>query len=98
MTKILHELYHGRLPRGDRSVNGPQLDVTREKILSERRYFASIMSGEDFERFKALEALHRECHDRRYRDTYTNAFKLGVMLMCAVFMNDDINDKQEANR
>jgi len=89
MTKILHDLYHGRLPRGDRSVNTPHIDATREKILSERRYFASIMSPKDFERFKALEALHREGHDQRYRDTYTNAFKLGVMLMCAVFMNED---------
>ena len=89
MTKILHDLYHGRFPRGDRSGNTPQIDATREKILNERRYFASVMSDENFERFKALEALHRECHDRRYRNAYTNAFKLGVMLMCALFMNDD---------
>jgi len=89
MKKMLQDLYHGRFPRGDRSVNNPHIDANREKILSERRYFESIMSAEDFERFKALEALHRECHDQRYRDTYTNAFRLGVMLMCAIFMDED---------
>jgi len=92
MNKILHELYLGRFPRGDRSVNTPQLDATREKILCERKYFASIMSAEDFKRFKALEALHRDCHAQRYKNAYTNAFKLGIMLMCAVFMNDDGRD------
>ena len=93
MKKILHDLYHGRIPGWDSAISTTKNDETREKMLSERQYFASIMSAEDFERFKALEALHRECHERRYRNTYTNAFRLGVMLMCAVFMNDEGADK-----
>ena len=130
MKKILHDLYHGRIPGWDSVASTTKNEETRQKMLSERRYFASyrfqfksylpiaakrgkalaprfpqplcqiglnlesvsIMSAEDFERFKALEALHYECHTRRYRNTYTNAFKLGVMLMCAVFMNDDEED------
>ena len=99
MKKILHDLYHGRIPGWDSVASTTKNDETRQKMLSERRYFASLLSPKDFERFKALEALHSECHARRYRNTYTNAFKLGVMLMCAVFMNDDeeIHDK-EADR
>jgi len=90
MKKILHDLYLGRIPGWDSYIQmNSETDETREKIRSERRYFASIMSAKDFERFEALEALHGEGHARRYKNTYTNAFKLGVMLMCAVFMNDD---------
>jgi len=89
MKKILHDLHHGRIPGWDSISSITETDEFREKTLSERRYFASIMSAEDFERFKAWEALHREGHARRYRNIYTEAFKLGVMLMCAVFMNDD---------
>ena len=93
MKKILHDLYHGRIPGWDSSTSmNAETDATSEKIRSERRYFASIMSVKDFERFKSLEALHGEGHARRYRNTYENAFRLGVMLMCAVFMNDDGED------
>ena len=92
MKKILHDLYHGRIPGWDsRICMNSETDEIREKIRSERRYFASILSAEDFERFKDWEALHREGHARRYMNTYTEAFKLGVMLMCAVFMNDEEN-------
>jgi len=94
MKKILHELYHGRIPGWDSVASTTKKDEIRQKMLDERRYFASIMSPKDFERFKELEALHRECHAWRYRNTYTNAFKLGVMLMCAVFMNNDEGDER----
>jgi len=60
MKKILHDLYHGRIPGWDSRISITETDEIREKTLSERRYFASIMSAEDFERFKAWEALHRE--------------------------------------
>ena len=91
MKKILHDLYHGRVPGWDsriHSVNDSKSDEIREKILAERRHIVSVLSPKNLERFKALEALHSEAHTRMYRNTYTNAFKLGVMLMCAVFMND----------
>ena len=95
MKKILHDLYHGRIPGWDSSISMNSFtDETRKKTLSERQYFASILSAEDFERFKSLEATHNESHTRRYRNTYTSAFKLGVMLMCAVFMNDDEENRK----
>jgi len=89
MKKIIHDLYRGRLPGWDNSRSNTESDETREKIVSARRQLVSLMSDEALERFKALEALHNETHARRYRNTYMKAFKLGVMLMCAVFMNED---------
>jgi len=89
MKKILHDLYHGRMPGWDSTISTTETYEFREKTLSERQYFASIMSAEDFERFKAWEAMHREGHTRRYKNTYMKAFKLGVVLMCAIFMNDE---------
>ena len=56
-----------------------ETDETREKIRSERRYFATIMSVHDFERFKNLESLHGEGHNTRYRNMFVRAFSLGVM-------------------
>jgi len=91
MKKILHDLYHGRIPGWDsriHSVNDAKSDEFREKTLAERRYLASVLSPKDFERFKTFESLHSKAHARRYHNIYINAFKLGVMLMCAVFMDD----------
>jgi len=90
MYKILHDLYHGNIPGWDSQF--PMKSETTEakqKIRSEQQYFMSILSDEDVERFKALDALHKEGHTRRYRNTYVNAFKLGVLLMCAVFADGE---------
>ena len=57
-----------------------ETDEVRAKVRSERRYFASIMSAEDFERFKRLEALHAEGHKIRYNNMSIRAFNLGVTL------------------
>ena len=57
-----------------------ETDEVRQKIRSERRYFSSIMSAEDFERFKALEILHGEGHKIRYTNMFIRAFNLGVTL------------------
>ena len=89
MKKIIHDLYRGRLPGWDNSRSNTESDETREKIVSARKHLISILPADALERFKTLEALHNETHARRYRNTYMKAFRLGVMLMCAVFMNDD---------
>jgi len=94
MKKILRDLRNGCIPGWDSHLclysETPELN---KEIMKKRQYFASNLSVEDFERFEALEALHKESHAVRYRKTYANAFKLGVMLMCAVFMDGD--DGQE---
>ena len=93
MNKLLQALYHGRIPGWDSQVHTTETDENREKTLSERKYFTSKMSDKDLERYKKLEALYAECHARRYENVYTNAFKLGVMLMCAVFADGDVKGR-----
>jgi len=90
MKKILQELYHGKVFGQER--NTYETDEAKEKIRSERRYFKFVLSEKDFARFEALEALHKEHSIRKREEIYANAFRLGVMLMCAVFMNDGEED------
>ena len=95
MKKLLRELYHGRIPGWDSQIHSkpqPQLDEITKKIQRERKHFKNIMSERNFEKFKALEELHAQSHAIRYENAYTNAFRLGAMLMCAVFMNGDGDD------
>ena len=89
MNKLLQALYHGRIPGWDSQIHSAKTDEHHERILNERKYYTSKMSHAELERYKKLEALYAECHARRYENVYINAFKLGVMLMCAVFTDDD---------
>jgi len=89
MKKLLHKLYNGRIPGWDSQVHTTEIDENREKIQAERRYLMSIIPPKAHASFKRLETLYAESHARRYENVYTNAFKLGVMLMCAVFMDGD---------
>ena len=83
MRKLLHELYHGRIPGWDSQVH---TTPDSENIRQARSRLVSVLSPEELEKFKALEALHAQSHAWRYEYTYTQAFRLGVLLMCAVFM------------
>lgn len=85
MNKLLQGFYHGRIP----IVSTTQSEEIRKKIRSERRYFLSRLSAKDRERYKNLEALHTESHARRYENTYAEAFKLGAMLMLAIFAESE---------
>ena len=85
MNKLFQDLCHGRIPGWDSHVHFHQPEEILEKIQNERKYFEWILSPNDFKKFKNLEKLHSKIHAQGYEDTYANAFKLGVMLMCAVF-------------
>ena len=89
MNKLLQALYHGRIPGWDSQVHTTEIEELRKKILHERKCFTGDLSPKNLERYKKLEALYAESHARRYENVYTNAFRLGVMLMCAVFANGD---------
>jgi len=96
MKNILHSLCHGRVPGWHKNSSGVAKTKTlTRKIENERLYFASIMSDEDFKRFKKLEHLHAERHSIKYMDTYINAFKMGAMFMFAVFVGEDEHDFEE---
>ena len=79
MNSILQDIYYGLLNAFNHRAE-PETHDIRQKIRSERRYFASILSPEDFERFKNLEALHGESHTIRYTNTFIRAFNIGVMM------------------
>ena len=91
MNKLLQALYHGRIPGWDSQIHTTEIEELRKKILHERKCFTSDLSPKNLVRYEKLEALHAESHARRYENVYINAFRLGVMLMCAVFSNGDDN-------
>ena len=85
MRNILNDFYNHIIAKLS-YLDEAETDEAREKIRGERRYFASIMSAEDFERFKDLEALHGEGHKIRYSNMFIRAFNLGVTL--TAILND----------
>ena len=90
MKNLLNELYRGRIPGWhSRFHSDDETEALREKIESEKQYFAFALSDENYKRFKEYGLLHKQRHDRIYKNIYTNAFKFGVMLMCAVFMGEE---------
>jgi len=90
MKNILYKLFHGQTPKWDSNNSAAaKAEAIKKRIASERHYFSTIMSDENFTRFKKLERLHRDRHSIQYMDTYINAFRLGAMIMCAVFMGED---------
>lgn len=96
MKNILHSLCHGRVPGWHKSSSADaKSKILTQKIESERAYFASVLSAEDFKKFRKLEKLHKKYNSIKYIDTYINAFKMGAMLMCAVFGGENENDYEE---
>jgi len=90
MENILHSLCNGHLPGWHRHRSGiEKTKALTQKIEKEQQYFASILSDDDFKRFKKLDHLHGKRNAIKYMDTYINAFKMGAMLMCAVFMGEE---------
>jgi len=89
MNKLLQALYHGRIPGWDSQIHTTEIEELRKKILHERKCFTGDLSPKNLARYEKLEALHAESHAKRYENVYINAFRLGVMLMCAVFTDDN---------
>jgi len=89
MNKVLQDLYRGRIPGWDSQIHSTGTEEIRKKTLVERKRLMSLMSPKAVESFKRFEALHYEYHAQRYENVYTNTFKMGVLLMCAVFMSGE---------
>ena len=90
MKNILHELYFGRVSRWERRVNRTAEELAVEnKIQTEKKHFSQIVSAEDYKRLNELEKLYGQFRDFEDMRTFNYAFRLGVLIMCAVFMGDD---------
>jgi hypothetical protein len=90
MRKILNDLYHGRYNAWEHRPS--RTDETRainQKIEDEKRYFSQKMSLDDFQRLQALENLYTEANNFEQVNAFTYGFKLGTMLMCDVFMDEN---------
>ncbi len=60
----------------------------RYKIDDERSYFTDQMSPDDKKRYDKYESLRSKTNDFVEEDAFSYGFKLGVKLMCAVFMDE----------
>ena len=89
MKKIFYDLYHGNFNAWERRpVRTAEIKAVDCKIESEKRYFVQKMSLDDCQRFEALENLYSQSSDFEQIDAFSYGFKLGTMLMCAVFMDE----------
>lgn len=66
-----------------------------EKIGSEREYFKGKLSSEDKERFEKWDELVLESSCMNGYANFSYGFKLGAMLMCEVFTEEDGSDMQD---
>lgn len=86
MTNILREFFRGRIPGWEpRASRNAEESSINHKIEAEKKYFSETMSAEDFKRLEKLEDMYIAAHFFSSERTYSHAFMLGVMLMCAVF-------------
>ena len=90
MKNILHELYFGRVSRWERRVNRTAEEMAVEnKIQAEKKHFSQVFSDENYKRLNELEKLYGQFRDFEDMRTFNYAFRLGAMLMCAVFSEED---------
>ena len=90
MTKILQDLYCGRISGWNRNIRmTPEKMAVNNKIQAEKQHLSTILSSDDFTHLDNLESLFCESHGLDDMDTYIHAFKLGALFMCAVFMDNE---------
>ena len=89
MNKILLDLYWGRVSATERKTTFTDEEVAIYKeIEEERQYFSFSMSAADYERLEAYENRLDKVREISDISTFNYAFRLGVMLMHAVFMGE----------
>ena len=85
MRNILYDLYSSW---EHHPVQNSEYDEINYKIITEMEYFKNNMKSDDSLRLEALECLFTQAGEYEQADVFVAGFKLGVMIMCAVF-NDD---------
>lgn len=84
---IIDSLFYGGICAISRRVEpDPQRTCINRKIEEEQRYFISKMSADDCQRFEALNNLYSQANTLEERDCFGYGLKLGVMLMCEIFV------------
>ena len=91
MKKILYDLFYGRISGWERKPNyNAEAKAINRKIEREKEYFINKMSLDDVQRFQALEDLYTQSHEYCELDVFQYGFRLGTMLMCGVFMDENV--------
>lgn len=87
---IMADLYHGRINAWERRPTRTTENIAvNQKIEDEKRYFVQKISLDDVQRFETLENLYSQSNDFEQESAFSYGFKLGTMLMCAVFTDDN---------
>lgn len=87
---IISDLYHGNINAWERRpVRTAENMAVNHKIEDEKRYFIQKMSLDDVQRFEALENLYSQSSDFEQESAFSYGFKLGTLLMCAVFTDEN---------
>ncbi|MCL2853098.1 MAG: hypothetical protein FWE20_08720 [Defluviitaleaceae bacterium] len=87
---ILHDLYNGQFSAWERrpARTAENVSVNR-RIEDEKRYFMQKMSLDDCRRFEELDGLYSHSNGFEQADAFSYGFKLGAMLMCSVYTDED---------
>jgi len=90
MFKFLIELYFGHVFGWEQHVKRTSNEeAIHDKIQAERQYFSEMVPEEDIKRWDEFEDLYTRAHALEDMRTFIYAFRLGVMLICAVFMGGE---------
>ena len=91
MNETLKDLYFERMSKSRAHITPEENDI-HKKIQTERRYFSEVLSESDKQRLNELEALHGQLHSFEDMYTFKCAFRMGVMMMCDVFMGEETEE------
>ena len=91
MNNILEALYSGHVPEHEQRVNSTAEErAVSEKIYAEIEYFSCVMSEseDDCKRLDELNDMYSHLCNLECMRTFKYAFRLGAMIMSAVFMEE----------
>ena len=91
---ILEELYNGRVyPFEDIVPQDKTYRTANRKVCEIREYFSVSLSPEDKEKFEEMNQLLHESTCIEAYENFTYGFRLGVLMMCDVFMGYGESDE-----
>ena len=86
MEKIFKDLF-SHYERG--LIEDAEYTSINNKIISERKYFESVLTPEDVKRLDGFENLFSQSETFEETAAYVAGFKLGVRLICAALGNNE---------
>ena len=93
---IIEELYNGTLaPIENMIPQNPRYRQICRQIGDDRQYFEKILSEKDREKFQSWNSLIYEYEKMVEFTNFSNGFKLGMQMGCAVFGREGEEDNLE---